>query len=85
MIVSIAILYLRSPYIRKWGRGKRNLYKLPLDTYPGSAANNRQMLLSSQHITFILSSLKDVSMSENKFGRFFEHNSFRLLSAADPE
>ena len=71
------------------GQGKKEyslyLYKLPLDTYPGSAANNRQMLLSSQHITFILSSLKDVSMSENKFGRFFEHNSFRLLSATDPE
>ena len=79
----------KKPLHQKIGQWKKEsslyLYKLPLDTYPRSAAKNRQTLLSSQHTMFILSSLKDVSRSENKFGRFFKHNSFCLLSATDPE
>jgi len=33
IIVPIAILYLRSPYIRKWGRGKRNLVFISINSH----------------------------------------------------
>ena len=53
---SYSYFVFKKPLHQKMGQGKKEsslyLYKLPLDTYPGSVANKRQTLLSSQHIPF---------------------------------